>query len=118
MRETNRLDHTGAPLSERVSALQDEAPERDWTLDEAARELGLSRSVLAHRFAEETGESPARFLRRRRCEHARQLLERGLSVREVAERLAFPDQFQFSRCYRTVMGVPPSTAKACNSLRG
>jgi len=32
--------------------------------------------------------------------------------------LSFPDQFQFSRCYRTVMGVPPSVAKSGAGLRG
>ena len=83
LRECARLDRTDAPLVERLSALVDEAPERDWTLDEAAAELRLSRSILAHRFVAQTGEAPARFLRRRRCEHARHLLERGMSVREV-----------------------------------
>lgn len=117
-REAGRADRADAPLAERVRGLLDEAPERDWTLDEVAAELRLSRSVFAHRFAAETGEPPARFLRRRRCEHARHLLERGLSVREAAERLGFPDQFQFSRCYRTVMGLPPSAARGGGGLRG
>ncbi len=117
-REAGRADRADAPLAERLRGLLDEAPERDWSLDEVAAELHLTRSVFAHRFAAETGEPPARFLRRRRCEHARHLLERGLGVREAAERLGFPDQFQFSRCYRTVMGLPPSAAKGGSGLRG
>jgi AraC-like DNA-binding protein len=117
-REAGRADRPDAPLAERLRCLLDEAPERDWTIAEVAAELRLSRNAFAHRFSAETGEPPARFLRRRRCEHARLLLERGLSVREAADKLGFADQFQFSRCYRTVMGQPPSAAKAAGGLRG
>ena len=97
-----------AGLEQQLAAIIDEAPERDWTLVELAAELGISRSSLAHRFACEVGTPPARFIRQRRCEHARRLLGMGQRVGAVAERLGFLDQFQFSRCYRQVMGEPPS----------
>ena len=105
------------PLVSRVAALVDLNLDHPWTVAEIAGRLGCPASTLAHRFAAGTGFGVAAFLRRRRCAHAALLLARGLSVNEVAERLGFPDQFQFSRCYRTVMGEPPSMTRFRGGLR-
>jgi AraC-like DNA-binding protein len=101
-------DEQGRSLADRVSALVDRNPERLWPLEGLARALGMSRSALAHRFTHEAGESVAAFIRRRRCEHARRLLATGLGVGVVAERLGFANPYHFSRCYRHVVGRPPS----------
>ena len=37
---------------------------RDWTVEELAREAGLSRSTFAERFSSLVGESPMRYLAR------------------------------------------------------
>ncbi len=37
-------------------------PVRDWTVDDLAREVAVSRSVLAQRFTELVGETPMRYL--------------------------------------------------------
>jgi AraC-like DNA-binding protein len=98
----------GADLPTRVAALVDRNPERTWPIDALARELGLGRSALAHRFTREAGRPLAAFIRRRRCEHARERLAAGASVTQVAERLGFANPFHFSRVYRAAMGEPPS----------
>ncbi len=36
------------------------------------------------------------------------LMNEGLLVPEVAQRLGFPDAFQFSRAFKRVYGIPPS----------
>ncbi|MDH3242498.1 MAG: AraC family transcriptional regulator, partial [Alphaproteobacteria bacterium] len=46
----------------RALALLHAEPARDWTLDALAREAGVSRSVLAERFARCVGETPMRYL--------------------------------------------------------
>ena len=48
----------------RALALLHEAPERAWTVGELAREVALSRSLLATRFASLVGESPMQYLMR------------------------------------------------------
>jgi AraC-like DNA-binding protein len=98
----------GPDLPSRVAALVDRNPERSWPVEALARELGLGRSALAHRFTREAGRPPAAFIRRRRCEHARERLAAGASVAQVAERLGFANPFHFSRVYREAMGEPPS----------
>jgi AraC-like DNA-binding protein len=39
--------------------------------------------------------------------HAAQLLDTGLLVKETAARLGFADAFQFSRAFKRIHGVPP-----------
>jgi len=101
----------GRGLPARIAALVERAPERDWGLDNLARALGMSRSALAHRFPAEASTTVASFVRRRRCELAQGLLAAGVPVAETAERLGFANPFHFSRCYRAVMGAPPSRCR-------
>ena len=98
----------GADLPTRVAALVDRNPERPWPIDALVRDLGIGRSALAHRFTREAGRPLAAFIRRRRCEHARERLAGGATVTQVAEGLGFANPFHFSRVYRAAMGEPPS----------
>lgn len=111
-------DCLDAPITKRVCALLDHTPDYPWTLAEIAKKLDISASTLSHRFSAESGEGVSVFLRKRRCAYAAMLLARGLSVHDVASRLGFTDQFQFSRCYRKVMGEPPSVTRFRGGLRG
>jgi hypothetical protein len=52
--------------------------------------------------------STAAFVRLRRCQHARELLQSGASVTVTAERLGFANPFHFSRVFRQVTGDRPS----------
>lgn len=104
------LARSGAarPITERVGELVDRQPAEPWRLDRLAATLGMSLSVFTHAFRGETGEGPASWIRRRRMDHARRLLAMGSSPSEVARRLGFPSLAQFSRCFSTTIGMPPS----------
>ena len=52
-------------------------PVRDWTVDDLAREVAVSRSVLAQRFTELVGEAPMRYLANWRMQLAKQLMREG-----------------------------------------
>ncbi len=99
-------------LVSRVRRLVEQSPQRAWSVEALAGVLHVSSSKLAHRFREETGEPPVRYVRRHRVEVARRLLRQGLKVVQVADRLGFADAFHFSRVFKTVTGVPPSAVKA------
>ena len=47
------------------------------------------------------------FIIAKRLDHAQQLLQSGLSVRETAEAVGYNDPFYFSRLYKKHMGVTP-----------
>src|SRR5688572_22090310 len=74
-----------------------------------AAAVNLSPSRFAALFRQETGVSPARFLRALRMERARLLLERTfLTVKEVMAFVGVNDPSHFSRDFRRHHGVAPS----------
>ncbi|MCM2314950.1 MAG: AraC family transcriptional regulator, partial [Thermoanaerobaculia bacterium] len=60
------------------------APEKAWTVDLLARAVGVSRSVLAERFASMVGQPPMQDLTLWRLQLASRLLARGEQVAAVA----------------------------------
>ncbi len=80
------------------------------TIEEVAAQSGISPIYLSRLFKRFAGSGAYRFLLRLRMNYAAELLlERGLKVRAVAERLQYADTFQFSRAFKRVYGVPPSS---------
>jgi AraC family transcriptional regulator, alkane utilization regulator len=85
-------------------------PEREWTIEELAREVGVSRSGLAQRFTELTGESPMRYLTGWRIQLAKNLmLQLALPIAEVADRVGYESEAAFNRAFKRNVGVPPAT---------
>jgi AraC family transcriptional regulator len=81
----------------------------DITIEELARQCGLSRSHFARAFRESTGKPPHRWLMELRLERARELLSNStLSLGDIAERCGFADQSHFTRAFSAAMGVLPS----------
>lgn len=84
-------------------------PARGWTVAELARQVGLSRSSFAARFAAWVGVPPMTYLTRWRAHvAARLLLDDGLSVAEVAEQVGYSAEDAFVRAFRRVMDVTPA----------
>lgn len=80
------------------------------TVEEVAAEIGFSPIYLSRLFKRFAGSGPYRYLLRLRMNYAAELIvERGLKVSAVAERLRYADAFQFSRAFKRVYGVPPSS---------
>jgi AraC family transcriptional regulator, alkane utilization regulator len=85
-------------------------PERDWTVEDLAREVAVSRSVLAERFTELVGDSPIRYLANWRMQLAKQMLRDGASnVQEVAARVGYESEAAFNRAFKRATGAPPAT---------
>lgn len=85
-------------------------PVRDWTVDELAREVALSRSVLAQRFAELVGEAPMRYLANWRMQLAKQMMREGThNIQEVATRVGYDSEAAFNRAFKRATGSPPAT---------
>lgn len=77
------------------------------TAEEAAEACHVHPAYLSRLFAKHGGESPYRYLLRRKMMHAAALLDGGgRIVREVADLLGM-DPFHFSRVFKRVHGLPP-----------
>ena len=84
-------------------------PERDWTVEELAREVGTSRSTIADRFTDLLGASPMRYLSSWRMQIAKQLLSTSdLSLQEVASRVGYESEYAFNRAFKKFVGEPPA----------
>jgi len=97
--------HVGMALT-----LMHARPAHRWTLDALAREVGLSRSTFAERFATLTGVPAMQYLSSWRLQVATQYLERhGNSVAQVAALVGYESEAAFNRAFKKRVGVLPAS---------
>jgi AraC-like DNA-binding protein len=88
------------------------------SLDELARQAGVSRFHFARQFRLSTGESPMGYLRQVRIERSKSILQdRETTIAEVAARLGFSDQSHFTRIFGRLVGVSPGSFARCDEWR-
>jgi AraC-like DNA-binding protein len=97
-----RDEHVGRALR-----LIHTSPAKDWSLEALARESGLSRSALAERFTRFAGEPPIQYLGRWRIQVAAGLIESGVSLGAVAERVGYGSEAAFQRAFKKHVGTAP-----------
>jgi AraC family transcriptional regulator len=99
----------GGALRRVKSYIEDHIGERI-SLDELARQVGVSRFHFARQFRLSTGESPMGYLRQVRIERSKSILQaRETTIAEVAARLGFSDQSHFTRIFGRLVGVSPGS---------
>ncbi|MFI1920474.1 AraC family transcriptional regulator [Nocardia sp. NPDC020380] len=92
------------------------APERQWTVNELALSVALSRSRFASRFTELMGESPINYAAQWRMQHAARLLRTGATVSAVAGRLGYTSEVAFRKAFARQLGVPPGAYRRSGEL--
>ena len=98
------------PAVGRCLAVMHESPATPWTVDTLAREVGVSRSVLAERFAHFVGQPPMQYLARWRMALAANYLSRtSLSLARIAGEVGYETDAAFNRAFRREYGSPPAT---------
>jgi AraC-like DNA-binding protein len=80
----------------------------DFRVSEAGGDAPLSHEHLRRLFTERIGKTPMRYLIDLRMQRARELLAMGFSVKETADKVGLPDQYYFSRLFRSTQGASPS----------
>lgn len=82
--------------------------ETDFSIDSLCREMAMSRTLLYGRLKSLTGKTPQEFIRLLRLERAAGMLQKGLSVTDVAEATGFINTKYFSTVFKKHFGVQPS----------
>jgi AraC-like DNA-binding protein len=78
------------------------------SIEQMARELGMSVSGFHHHFKSVTAMSPLQFQKRLRLQEARRLmLGENFDAASAAFRVGYQDASHFNREYKSVFGVPP-----------
>ncbi len=97
------------PFVGRALAEIHERPERPWTLAELGREVGLSRTRLAERFAQFVGQPPMTYLTEWRLRLGSQMLRSSdATVADVAARVGYGSEASFSRAFKKEFSLPPA----------
>lgn len=104
--------HSDVPVRQAVDYLHDHH-RRPINIKEVAAGLAVSREHFSRVFREETGRSPARYLRELRLQTATQLLTgTNMPVAAIAESSGFGSASHFCRAFKATFGRNPQ------SLRG
>jgi AraC-like DNA-binding protein len=78
------------------------------TVGEVASACKLNRMYLSRLFRRYAGTGAYQFMTWLKMRRAAELLcEEGVTVKQVAERLAFADPFHFSRVFKRIHGIAP-----------
>ena len=97
------------PVAGHALALLHGRPADPWSLGRLAREIGVSRSLLAERFTGLVGQPPMRYLSRWRVQLACRLLcDDTAKVSTVAFDVGYRSEAAFSRAFKTLVGTSPA----------
>lgn len=80
----------------------------NFVIEDLAKYHGMSRSKYYNKVKAITGLSPIDFIKQLRIKHAIKLLDKGMSIADVAYATGFNDPKYFSRCFNAEMGIKPS----------
>lgn len=90
--------------------LMHDRPGHAWSVDELARDVGLSRSALHQRFVLYLRQPPMQYLANWRIQlGARQLRDSNRNVATIASEVGYDSEAAFSRAFRRLVGMPPAS---------
>jgi AraC-like DNA-binding protein len=97
------------PFVGKALSLMHGSPAQNWVIEDLAKQVGVSRSVLAERFTELVGIPPVQYLARWRMQIASGLLAGGgANVAAIANDVGYGSEAAFSRAFKKMVGVSPS----------
>jgi AraC-like DNA-binding protein len=129
----SRLTQFTAILSELVARLTPSSPANLWLseakvnltenlsepigCEDVAKKLQMGAESFRKRFTMEAGISPMRYRRERKLESARDLIvHTPMSLRAIAFRLGFADEFTLSKRFKSHFGYSPRQARSGEML--
>jgi AraC-like DNA-binding protein len=102
----------------RVLAMLHDRPAAPWTLEQLAKDAGVSRSALADRFTQVVGQPPMRYLAHWRMQLASRLLADGTAkVSAVGLEVGYQSEAAFSRAFKEIVGVSPAAWRRARGNR-
>jgi AraC-like DNA-binding protein len=97
------------PFVGKALGMLHDRPAFAWTIDDLAKQTGLSRSVLAERFTELLGIPPMHYLAKWRMQIACEMLTgSNANMANIAARVGYVSEAAFSRAFKKLVGQTPS----------
>lgn len=100
---------TSSRLSHAIKDLLDECVYGKIDVSGAAEKLHISKSSLYREFTKSFGIGPHQYVLQKKVDLAKTLLQRtNFSVKDIADKLSFSDEFYFSNLFKQKTGVSPT----------
>ena len=77
------------------------------TLDDLGEISGLSKDYLSQLFKKTTGNTITEYIRKRRLDSSKKLLDRGTTISDTAYGLDFCSESYFIACFKNKFGITP-----------
>lgn len=85
-------------------------------IGDMAEQMGFTSAYLSKIFKKYTGTTPVKMLTNIRIHNAKKLLKNtNYSIQEIGKAVGYPDQFHFSKTFRKVVGMNPSSFREENN---
>ena len=102
-------ESTLPPAVEKLCRILDEHLEKKVDFAEVSHEMAYSRAYIVRLFKKHMGVTPHEYVLKRRLDRSKLLLRHStLSIKEIAGRLMFSDQYHFSNYFKKCTGSSPS----------
>ncbi len=105
------IEKTGSHHTRAVKHFIDTNYISDIHVKEIANSLGLDRRYLSRIFKKDYGITIQEYILKTRFRHAKELLNKGVSVKQTALSVGYKDPLLFSRMYKKHTGVSPTKDK-------
>jgi AraC-like DNA-binding protein len=89
---------------------------KEITIRELARTVNLQENYFTNQFTKHFRTSPVRYVNLQKIKYAQNLMCKGsLSLKEIAQKTGFSNEFYFSRVFRKTIGMPPGEFRSRNA---
>ena len=96
-------------LPQAISVVEAHIADEHYNVEQLSSDLCMSRMTLYRKIQSVTGQKPTEFIRTIRLRRAAELLREGrMNITEISYATGFSSVSYFSRCFRTMFGVPPT----------
>ena len=107
--QTGWLAGVRDPEVGKTLALLHRQPAHPWTIASLAKEVGISRTVLAERFRRYISKTPIAYLTRWRLQLGAQMLTSTSSgVAHIGAEVGYESEASFNRAFKREFGLPPA----------
>lgn len=110
-RKERAIKSVGAAQYRTLVTKMTEAVEENLTVEEIGARCHISTSYIKALFSTYAGISPGAYYNRLRCQRIEQLLQDGLSVSEISDRMNFSSHNYLSLFFRRENGLSPTQYK-------
>lgn len=96
-------------LQKAIAQVEAHLSDDSYNVEQLSNDLCMSRMTFYRRIQSATGQKPTDFMRTIRLRRAAEMLREGrLTITEISYATGFSSVSYFSRCFRTMYGVPPT----------